>query len=41
MSAAIKITQDDFDAAGFRRQAARTRDSDAAGVRRVEYSLYS
>ena len=30
MSAAIKITRDDFDAAGFRRQAARTRDSDVA-----------
>jgi transposase len=30
MSAAIKITRDDFDAAGFRRQAARTRNSDIA-----------
>lgn len=30
MSAAIKITRDDFDAAGLRRQAARTRNSDIA-----------
>ena len=30
MSAALKITRDDFDAAGLRRQAARTRNSDIA-----------